>query len=143
MLFEERTGPRGTGIVGREIAYGAVVTEDDELRGVAADLNDAPGPWMEFSNALGDRNDGIHRKKAAAPARIDSCRAGVKAGTGESKANLLEEIVDRLPIVNPLFGIAYKVDIPTGVEEYCLGIDGSEVKPNGMHVGLLDGQGFT
>ena len=62
-------------------------------------------------------------KKAAAPAGIDSCRAGVKAGTGDSKANLLEELVDRLPIVNPLFGIAYKVDIPTGVEEYCLGID--------------------
>jgi hypothetical protein len=44
-------------------------------------------------------------------------------------------------VVNPFLDIACTVDIPIGVQEYVLGIDESTVKANGVHAGLLKGQG--
>jgi hypothetical protein len=110
--------------------------EDDELRGAAANLNNTPRP-LQPSDALRDRVMGIHRKEAAAR-RLLFCCAAWKRSPG-TQADIPKEAVDQLPIVNPLLGIAGKVDIPTGVKEHCLGVDGSEVKTDGIHAGLLMG----
>ena len=103
----KRAGPGGARLVRREVAEAPVLAEDEELGGVAADLDDAPrAAGAQCRTPAGDGEEGVDGRDAArrAPCGTSPPTTPTRSVSSREGLEIVEESLQRRVAAVPSAG---------------------------------------
>ncbi len=135
LLLEERPGPRRAGLVRREVAEASVRSEDEELGGVAADLDDAAGARMPVPHPGRDGEEGVDGREppVASPRGLASDDSDPEPSSSREGREVVEEPAERFPVVAVLPAAERGDELSSLVQRDAPRRHRTEVEPERQH----------